>query len=219
MPDYRTKVGSQFGQQEISINLSDESGIGPDWLLEFFEQSIKKGVRFKPDETVQIGWMLTVLKETASGYLEVWEPQFDSMSIKWTRGVNNTMRHIILQKSIAELLDCEPDFPSLRQAGITSQMFLDKPGDFIMSREITGGDSGWMFRNAHEEITETTPCDYKSLYELSLYCMQIIPFLALPDGAQVTKHHGETILELGNKRISSTQNKTLKCIADSEILV
>ena len=207
MPDYRTKAIFPSGQKEIIINVSDESGIEPDWLLNFFEQSIKEGARFKPDETVQIGWMLTILKESTNGALEVWEPQFDSMPIKWTRGVTNTMRHIVLQKSVAELLGCEPNFPSLRQAGITSQMFLDKPNEFIMSREITGGDSGWMFRDAHEEITEATACEYKSLYELSLYCMQIIPFLALPDGAKVTKRHRETILELGSKKVSSSQSE------------
>ncbi len=54
--------------------------------------------------------MLTLLKEAADGELEVWEPQFDSMPIKWVRGVNNTLRHIILQKSVAEILGCEPAF-------------------------------------------------------------------------------------------------------------
>ncbi len=219
MPDYRTKDVSHPGQQDIVINLSDESGIKPDWLLNFFEQSIKAGARFRPDETIQIGWMLTILKETKNGDLEVWEPQFDSMPIKWTRGVNNTIRHLILQKSVPELLGCEPNFPSLQQAGITSQMFLDKPDEFIMSREMAGDDSGWAFRDAHEEITKETPCEYKSLYELSLFCMQIIPFLALPDGTKVTKRHGETILELGSKKVSSNQSETLKRIAEAEYLI
>jgi hypothetical protein len=219
MPDYRTKIVSQSGQKDIVIHLSDESGIKPDWLLSFFEQSIREGARFRRDETVQIGWMLTILKETTNGDLEIWEPQFDSMPIQWARGVNNTLRHLMLQKSVAELLGCEPNFPTLQQAGISSKAFLDSPDEFIMTREIVGGDSGWMFREAYEEITKTTQCEYKSLYELSLYCMQIIPFLALPDGAKVTKRYGETILELGSKNVSSTQSETLKRIAGSKYLV
>ncbi len=54
MAEYRTKVGSLFQQKEIVITLDDGSDIRPDWLLGYFEQSIKDGVRFKADETVQI---------------------------------------------------------------------------------------------------------------------------------------------------------------------
>jgi hypothetical protein len=176
-------------------------------------------VRFKPNETVQIGWMRTILKEAKNGDLEVWEPDFDSMPIKWTRGANNTMRHLILQKSVPELIGCEPSFPSLLQAGIASQMFLGKSDEFIMCREIMGDDSGWLFRDAHEEITQATPCWHKSLYELSLFCVQIIPFLGLPDGATVTKRHGEIILELGIKKVSSNQSETLKRIAEAKYLI
>ncbi len=88
-----------------------------------------------------------------------------------------------------------------------------------MNRETTDGASGWAFWQSQEEVTEKTPCEYKSLYELALYNAQIIPFLALPNGTKVTKQQGETILELDGKRISSTESDTLKRIATAEFLV
>jgi hypothetical protein len=215
MPDYRTKIG----HPQIIISLDDNSEINPDWLLGYFEQSVKAGAHFDADATIQIGWMLTILKRNQSDDLELWEPDFDGIPIRWIRGANNTVRHLVLQKSIADLAGCELESPSLRQAGIVTQSFSDDPAEFVMTREISGGDSGWAFRRDGEEILKTTPCEFKSLYEISLICTNIIPFLGLPSGSNVRRTKRETTLDLAGKIISSTQNDLLKRITEAAILI
>jgi hypothetical protein len=217
MPTYRTTCGCQFGHREIAITLSDDAGIEPHWLIEFFEHSIREGKQYRANETVQIGWMVTMLKEASDGDLEVWEPQFDSIPIKWTRGVNNTLRHLIVQRSITGLLDCEPVFPSLRQAGTVSPIFLKHHNEFLMERATpSGNDSGWCFLDVTKERSGN---ELKSLFEISFHCMHIIPFLALPPGTRVSKRHEVVTVQLRNRTILSSENETLKRVVESEILV
>jgi hypothetical protein len=218
MPAYRTAVGHEFAHKDISIILGDDTDLNPQWLIEFFEDSIKKGKQFLAEETIQIGWMITTLKENSRGDLEIWEPQFDSIPIKWTKGANNTLRHLILQRAIAGLFGHEPVFPSLRQAGIASSSFMNDSTEFTMNRDAPSGNhSGWRFISNNDNRKAESAL--KSLFEISFYCMRIVPFLALPPGVVITKRQEVTTVRLGEKTISSANNEILARIAHAEILV
>ena len=146
MREFRTTKCHAHGHPEIAILLDENSDLSPDWLISFFEAEVGNGQRFQADETVQVGWMLTMLRASSDPHcLELWEPEFDSLPINWCRGATNTLRHLIIQQSVCEELGVEPNFPSLREAGVASPCFGNSDGSFTMSRdESDGNDSGWV---------------------------------------------------------------------------
>ena len=76
MVKFRTENCERFGQPEIVLTLDDEARMEPRWILDYFQDASATGKRFRAEETVQIGWMVTKLVETPEGDLEVWEPRF-----------------------------------------------------------------------------------------------------------------------------------------------
>lgn len=218
MTKYRTSTCAEFGHNEISFTLNSDAGIEAQSLVEYFEKAVRTGQRFQAGETVQIGWMVVSIRANAEGDLELWEPQFDSVPIRWTKGVDNTFRHLIIQKSVCELFALEPDFPSLRSAGIVSADFLQNTDGFAMTRDRpTNNDSGWIFRGANEPTSVSA--QFRSLFEVSFYQTNIIPFLALPVGANVTKVGGVIQANAAGKSISSKESELLRKLSESPILV
>ncbi len=219
MTEYRTSLCGAFGQQEISLSLKAKSGIDPSWLVAYFESEVRTGRRFQSGETVQIGWMIVMLRSSATGELEVWEPQFDSLPIKWTKGVNNTLRHLIIQKSVCEQFECEPDFPSLQQAGIVAPRFLESTDTFTMSRDQSvNNDSGWVFSVPNEPV-RLGDGEFRSLFEISFYHTEAIAFLAMPAGASATKSNGVIEVTWNRRSLSSQNNELLKKLSESPSLV
>jgi hypothetical protein len=218
MTEYRTKFPQHLVHPQIVLCLDDQANIHPSWLLDYFQNAVIGGKRFAPNETVQVGWMIIMLKQTESNELEVWEPQFDSIPIKWTKGVNNTIRHLILQKTLADLLRVEPQFPSLRQAGKSTESFLrrSKTSEFKMMRDMPDGNySGWQFADSSSQEDQ----NFYSLFELSFHEMSIIPFLALPPGTTVQKRDQRLIVESAGNKLDSNQNTFLQELVRNSIHV
>lgn len=218
MIEFRTNLGRQPAR-EIIVPLDERSGLEPKWLLKFFEDAVARGQCFSANETVQIGWMLVMLKENDQHDLEIWEPQFDSIPIRWIRGANNTIRHLILQKSVADLFQVEPEFPSLRQAGIASQSFLTTPSEhgFRLARQLPeGNDSGWSFDTP---ANSGDMPEFRSLFELSFHHPEIVPFLALPSEAIVLKKGDQITISLREKTLNSAQNKFLQSLSSVSVWV
>lgn len=210
MADFRTSGCERFDQKEIVLHLSDAAQMRPTWLLDFFTESVASGRRFQAEETVQIGWMITKLKENPEGDLEVWEPRFGPVPIEWIRGINKTLRHLILQKSVTESFHQEPAFPSILQAGTVTPSFWKSKDSFLISRAIPeANSSGWQFsaqkRNDSDEKLH-------SLFEIASRVPLIIPFLAMPPGAHAECNEQGIITEYSGMRISSGENKLLKML-------
>lgn len=217
MPEHRTHSHQINSHPIISFTLDDDFSLDPRWLLTFFEAEIQKGRQFADNETVQIGWMIVKFQSNTSGDLEIWEPQFDSFPIQWIKGANNTFRHLILQKSVCEQFACEPDFPSLEQAGIVSPRFLVHQDGFSMSRDQpANSDSGWVFV-APSEIGEEG--EFRSLFEICFYHTEIIAFLALPVGTSVKKTKGFLEVEVNSRILSSKDNDLLRKLSESPNIV
>lgn len=216
MTKVRTSI-HRSGQSEIVIHFDEQSGLDPTCLIGFFQDAAAQGKRFLSGETIQVGWMVVLLKAAESGDLEIWEPQFDSIPVKWIHGVNNTLRHLILQRSVVELFKVEPMFPSLRDAGLASKSFLTvpTPPDFRMTRTPpSGNDSGWRFDTA---LSQNLDAERRSLFELSFFQMAIVPFLALPVGASVVKTDNNLVLSLNGIAVDSKQNQLLQRLVASPI--
>ena len=217
MENHYTKICKDSGHPEICFAVAKESQLSIDWLRNYFESEVSHGKTFQSGETIQIGWMFVQLKKISEDILDVWEPDFDAIPIKWCRGVNNTLRHLILQRSVCNEIECEPNFPSLRQAGIASINFLNSENDFMMSRDYSPeGGSGWGFYQADELSLNG---DFFSLYEIALNLIYVIPFLALPVGATVQRIGSNIELIYAGKQITSQNNDLLHRISEATILI
>jgi len=62
MKEYRAKLSSRFGQPDIVVFLDPATPLGFDWLSAYFESEAAKGVIFRSNETLQIGWMTLTLR-------------------------------------------------------------------------------------------------------------------------------------------------------------
>jgi hypothetical protein len=171
-----TKKCHTVGQLEIAFEIAPEAAPLAKWLIEYFEFQALSGTRFEDNQTVELGWSLLQLRRSAD-ILEVWEPDFDSMPIRWCSGVNISVRHLSLQQSACDLFCCEPQFSSLMCAGIVSPMFFESK-EYVMSRDTPSNmDSGWVFT---EPGYSGADGEFRSLYEIALHNIAIVPFLALP---------------------------------------
>lgn len=207
MTDYRTNFRTAYGHPDIVVSVDPEFDVGTEWLLGFFESEVRRGVVFKSGQTVQIGWMVSMLKGNRDGDLEVWEPGFDAMPINWVRGVNKTLRHLLLQREVCAQLGVEPDFPSLRQSGVVSASY-GTGGSFVMARqEPSGNDSGWVLAAREDANVDGKRC---SLFEAALHDSRLIPFLGLPAGSQVTYSDAEIRVSRDGTTVASDSNEFLR---------
>jgi hypothetical protein len=188
----------------------------PGWILDYFQDAAAAGKRFRADETVQIGWMVTKLVETTDGDLEVWEPRFQSVPIQWVRGINNTLRHLILQKSVAELFQMEPLFPSVLQAGIVVPPVWEQQGQLYLVRgSPMQNDSGWRIsRDKNERVGG----QYRSLFDIGCRFPSLVPFFALPPGASVLRRAHDTSVRYRGAFVSSHDNELLQGIQNIGVI-
>ena len=213
MREHRADFRSINGHPNVVVCLDSAFDVGADWMLGYFESEVRRGVVFRPGETVQIGWMIVMLKSAEQGDLEIWEPRFDSMPIQWVRGANSTSRHLTLQNEVCAQLGVEADFPSLAQSGLIAADFLHNTDGIHMVRETRGGtDSGWIMRRPESKELNARYC---SLFEISLSHTAIIPFIALPAGSAVTCTKSKIEISCGQKNISSDSNHFLNRILAS----
>jgi hypothetical protein len=215
MKDHRSDFRKTYGHPNIVVSLDAANEAGSEWLLSYFEDQIRQGMKFKAGETVQIGWMIVMLKGDDRGDLEIWEPRFHSMPISWVRGAINTFRHIALQSEVCKQVGVEPDYPSLRQAGAIQPGFLDNSDGFKMDRETPEGrKSGWKFFQLQSGKFDGK---YKSLFEIAIGRFAVVPFIALPSGASVTHSKSRIEISLGTSSISSDSNTFLNKLLASPI--
>src|SRR4051795_7899758 len=103
---------------EISVECEDTSALSPTlrWFLGWIESEVAGGRRFLPEQTVQVGWSLLEIRQRTDGTLGLFEPDFQSLPVRFVDSVSNTLLHLFIQKSVAESLglDGELALPSLR---------------------------------------------------------------------------------------------------------
>src|SRR6516164_1603574 len=139
----------QYGHQEISVECEDASTFSKTlrWFLGWIENEVAGGRRFLPEQTVQVGWSILETRQRPDGTLGLFEPDFHSMPVRFVDSVSNTLRHLFVQKGVAESLglDRELALPSLSDSAIVCTEFGSTEG-FVMSRvSPKTRDSGWFF--------------------------------------------------------------------------
>jgi hypothetical protein len=198
----------ELGEPEVSFVVDDEATPIAAWLREFLELRPHDVTTFREGELIQVGCSILMLRPWGPG-LELWEPDFRSVPIRWCEGVNTTLRHLAVQKSVCDALACSPDFPSLRLSVAHSP--APRPLDGLrMSRvAAAGSDSGWRIEHGAARGQPRVV----SLYEMSLMEPWIVPFLALPQGSSV--HAGPAGIEVsvGGRTVSSREVALLSVLS------
>ena len=163
------------------------------WFLAGLEKSVAAGERFTDGQTFQVGWMVTLLRDSGPGFLSILEPDMRQMPVAWIDSVSQTLAHLRVQKDVCESVLSAEDlsFPSAQEAALICTR-LGRTQRMVMERsEPQGADSGWFCgcdgegHNHNDERELLTV----SLYEAAVrYSPQIIPYLALPPGTLLS--HG-----------------------------
>ncbi len=172
---------------EISVQCEDTAALSPSLhsFLGWIESEVAGGRRFLPEQTVQVGWSVLEVRQRTDGTLALFEPDFQSMPVRFVDGVSNTLLHLFLQKSVAESLGLvgEIALPSLRDSAIICTEFGSTDG-FVMSRVAPkAADSGWFFGCDSAAHDHQSPDVLRrvSLYEaVTRHDDRTIPFLGLP---------------------------------------
>ena len=131
-------------------------------------------------------------------------------NIRQDRMTVNTLRHLILQKSVAELFQIEPLFPSVLQAGIVVPPVWEQQGQLrMLRRDPRQNDSGWRIsREENEQING----QFRSLFEIGCRFPSLIPFLALPPGGSVVSNAQDVFVSYHGNVVSSHDSVLLKGI-------
>ncbi|NML31351.1 immunity protein Imm33 domain-containing protein [Paraburkholderia antibiotica] len=215
MTEVKTNFRGLSAHPNIVVSLPSGPAFGAQPILSYFEDAVRQGTVFKAGETVQMGWMLLMLKSTETGELDIWEPRFGEVSIVWERGASKTYKQLIVQKSVAEQLGVEPSFPSLRQSGVISLDFMGAK-NFQMFRETPNGtDSGWLFTT---EQNTSSDGRLASLFEIASKRPEVIPFLALPAPSSAVLKDGHVKVTHGNDEISSDSSELLRRLPASDLI-
>jgi hypothetical protein len=187
-----TQKCREHGHPEISVQCEDAAALSPSlhWFLGWIESEVAGGRRFLPEQIVQVGWSILEIHQRSDGTFTLFEPDFQSMPVRFVDSVSNTLLHLFLQKSVAESLGLGAELapPSLRDSAIVCTEFGSTEG-FVMSRVAPkAADSGWFFgcdsaAHDHQSLDDLRRV---SLYEaVTRHDDRSIPFLALPPGTFV----------------------------------
>ncbi|MBC8733040.1 hypothetical protein [Paraburkholderia sp. UCT2] len=215
MTEVKTNFQGLFGHPDIVVSLPSGPAFGAEPVLSYFEDAVRQGTVFKAGKTVQMGWMMLMLKSTETGELDVWEPRFSEVPIVWERGASKTYRQLIVQKSVAELLGVEPSFPSLRQSGVISPDFIEAKNFQMFRDPPKGTGSGWLFTTE-----ENTSGDGRlaSLFEIASKRPEVIQFLALPASSSAILKDGHVKITFGKEEVSSDSSELLRRLPASDLI-
>lgn len=205
----RTSRCSRFDHPEIAFYF-DPSIVMEPWrtsFIRFLEDSVERGSKFKPGESIQIGWLIDKFVE-ADGELSIQEPAFEKNVAAWKNEVTNTLMHLHLQKYVAESigLESEMDFPKFVQTGIVCDRFKDS-SEFMMHRlepvahnEV---DSGWFVGCLDEEHEHNSADTLRvaPLHEIAATNNRIIQYLALPTGSMLQEETNGILIFYGEEAL------------------
>ncbi len=202
---HSTRTCGESAHPEIVVPLDEALGLVPEWLLRYFESAVRSGEAFKAGQTVQIGGGLVKLHEGQGGTLELWEPDFKSMPMQFVRGANETLRQVMLQRFVAELVGAEPEFAPIRHAAQVPD-YWSRLRVFTMHRNFPeGSHTGWSI----EAADQPQPTHLISIYDLGRQLPICVPFFALPPGAHVEISSQQIAIEFAGRSASSKESELL----------
>ncbi len=123
MQAYRGAFRTPYNHPDMVLHLSGHTSSLPHGLLAYFEERIRSGIVFRPDETVQVGFAIITLKSDNTGDFEVWEPSFQNMPIDWVTGADNTSRFILVRKETYAHIGVSAKFSSVLEIAVVARLY------------------------------------------------------------------------------------------------
>jgi hypothetical protein len=188
---HQTTACAKYDHPEFVIACEESVVPAPDveWLVDYLERSVASGERYRPEETIRIGWT-DVLLEGNQGRLQLLEPDWTgALPYEHVPSVTKTLVHLRRQKDVADSLDLldRLSFPSIRHSAlICDRLFGDAIG--VMDRvEPEAADSGWFIgcTDASHDHNEAETLRRTSLYEIACSLPASAQFCALPAGTKI----------------------------------
>jgi len=153
----------------------------------FLESRAKSGVTFKPDQTIQCGWMWFKVGENGGG-LSVLAPKLGVMPMEFGPDCSDALNLIAVQRYICDSFGVDPSLCSAMQSAIAVKGLADCKDIFINRLdEPNERSSGWFFGAADSKLDANVAenLELKSLWELSCLIPPATEFFLLPPGLQV----------------------------------
>jgi hypothetical protein len=185
-----TNECGQFGHPEFVLE-ADEAQVPSTYLTDVaqtIEAMVASGSIFKSGQQFQIGWGLTLV-EASGERLSLTEPDMASFPIKWTKGITNTLRQMMLQLFMLDsvALRQEMDAPSILQSLIACNRYRE-PNFFISRSQGSGdSDSGWFVGCLNEAHDHQDAANLRciSIYEAFLNQRALEAFASFPVGSVI----------------------------------
>ena len=189
---HATSDCKRYNHPEFQIRVSNGAVPAEDisLLLRFFEQRVAQGERFRSGESLQVGWMFTMLEDGPRGFLRVLEPDMKVVPVRFVDSVDCTLMHLRNQQDVVRSLSppIELDFPSLRQSAVVHVNYKEASRILLTrSAAVDETDSGWWLSDLDDETGSQDPARFfkTSLYQLGVDRPDLIKFFAVPAGLQV----------------------------------
>jgi hypothetical protein len=189
----KTKNCHRYGHPEIGFDW--ESPVVPSqvkWLIDHLETTVAEGEVYKPNETLQIGWSTTIIRDGGSG-LTITEPDWSGrMPPTYVDSVTHALSDLARQVSVLDSVGLrdEDDFPQFEDIGLVCKN-IGKTGYWhpVMGRlPKSEGNSGWYLLcndNDHHHPKSLEAPELIPLYEMACLAPDTAQYLALPVGMTV----------------------------------
>lgn len=191
MTEFRTTRCAAFQHSEFTLRFLSEVPVPglEKMLLGYFENAVAEGSRFKPGQSVQVGWATLRLTQREDGTLGVLEPDLKT-ELKWIESVDQSLLETWRQKEVLDSLGVleRADFPRQALQAVVCSRTFEAPA-FMMGRTApsTPSDSGW-FVGCMDESHDHQLAEALSVVPLIEIAVKVPPltqFFALPQGTDV----------------------------------
>ena len=189
---HTTSDCKRYNHPEFQIRVSSSAVPAEDisLLLRFFEQRVAQGEKFRSGDSLQVGWMFTMLEAAPGGFLRVLEPDMKAVPVKFVDSIDATLMHLRNQQDVVRSLSpsVAPDFPSLRQSAVVL-VNCKEASRILLTRSaaVDETDSGWWLSDLDDEAGSHDPARFvkTSLYQLGIDRPDLVKFFAVPAELQV----------------------------------
>ena len=168
-----------------------------DQLIETLEGMVERGSVFSPGQTLQVGWMITQVQRHDETRLTLFEPDMQSVPVKYVPGVTETLRQMMLQLFVIDSLGVarsDMEIPSIRQSAVVCDKYQEASGILLVRGKAQDrSDSGWFIGcldkdHDHKKIQNLTKVQ---LYDAFLNRKAIQSWMAFPSGTFIALQQDE----------------------------
>lgn len=184
---HTTQGCQRFGHPEFRIRVSNKAIPEADiaWFLHFLESRVAEGEKFSGGQSLQVGWMYTMIEDTDDGLLRITEPDMQQIPVRFIDSVDSTLMQLRNQKDIVESLVAEvaPEFPSLQNSVVVHVDYKSASRILLTRAEPDdANDSGWWFTDLDDKEGSQDPSRFTktSLYQLAIDRPDLVKFFAVP---------------------------------------